>query len=469
MARHCDVVLVNPFFPAGGNDGWSALGEHLFSPDQICEHLGIAYLASALRDKGYRVAIVDGDVSRLCNDEVVSQVCDLDATVVGITVCHETYKQSVDLLERIKASTRALVVVGGPLLRVAGSHAAALFPSADALVLGEGESSIVEAVHSLVSHSRQTVPLVFRDPPAIALDEIAFPARDALSDAFRRQQQLGLPKSIRVLSSRGCPGKCNYCSIADYAKVNPDEIFWRPRSARNVVDEMEDLKNRYRPDCFFFSDDIFLCGHRGRQRALQIADLLQARRLSANFTFSCRVTDISHEVFASLKRAGLYHVSFGVETIDLGSLHALSKGRQPDSFLRAFDVLEALDLSVSVYMMLYHPFTSLSEIDANYRFLRATGMLDGIDPDRTAFSLLFQCKTVVRQFGDLEQILRNQGMLKGRSVSETFPLILDYDFADAQVDHFIHDLWRNLRLRNGTSPVLVFEETLRQHYKAATA
>src|SRR5690606_1849666 len=136
-------------------------------------------------------------------------------------------------------------------------------------------------------------------------------------------------------------------------------------------------------------NDIFLCGHKGHERALEIASLLRKARTHVNFAFSCRVQDIKRETMEALKAAGLYNVSFGVETIDTGSLKLLQKGNRLEAFERAFSALDDLGISVSTYMMLYHPFTSIEEICNNYRFLRAAGLLDyAVSPDRRAFELL---------------------------------------------------------------------------------
>ena len=45
-------------------------------------------------------------------------------------------------------------------------------------------------------------------------------------------------KFLPILTSRGCPYKCTFCISPE---VNPT---WRPRSAINVVDEMEYFYNR---------------------------------------------------------------------------------------------------------------------------------------------------------------------------------------------------------------------------------
>lgn len=466
------VLLVNPYYPSGGNSGWSADGEHLFEADQVAGHLGLGYVAASLAKAGHEAYVLDGDLRRLPAAGVCAFAADYRPDLLGVTATHDTYVQAREVTEELRRSSPTTpIVVGGPLARVAGMRMQDLFPAVDAFVLGEGEHSILEVVdHFQMGRGGGTrprgLPIIgsrkpfFRSPP-VEVDAMPFPQRDDQTIAIERQLALGLPASVNLLSSRGCPAKCNFCTIADYGRVNPDEVSWRPRTAQNVVDEMEHVHREYSPKCLFFMDDIFLCGARGRLRARDIAAELKRRRLRLNFTFSCRASDIDRETLEVLREAGLYHLSFGVETIDVGSLKLLNKRIRLETFQRAFETVAALDISVSTYMMLYHPYASIREIALNYRFLKAIGAFEyTVSPERKAFELLFQCKTTVRRFGALEAELGERGLLRERSLSESLPLLADYRFADPSVEDFVHALRGQLQRGSRTDLVAVFEETL---------
>lgn len=466
-----DVLLINPYYAEGGNNGWSFAGEHLFSTDQVAGHLGLGYLGAALRARGYGAEVLDADLQQLPPEAVAELARAHKPTLIGLTVCNDTYLSATRVVDALRATLPTPIIVGGPLARAAGRNIANLFPSVDAFALGEGERSILAALEhyagqSLPRNTKHRSLLhqakFFHDPIESSLDTLANPLRDDLPIAMERQQRLGLPTSVNLLSSRGCPGKCSFCTIADYGRQNPEELSWRPRSAADVVAEMADLQARFSPDCQFFMDDVFLCGHRGHVRGREIAAEITRRNLQVNFAFSCRVQDVRRETLGPLRDAGLYNLSFGVETIDIGSLRLLQKANRLDAFQRAFEVLEDLGISVSTYMMLYHPYTSIEEIAHNYAFLQALGSFDfSVAPDRRAFELLFQCKTTVRKFGALERELGEQGLLRDRSLDESLPLLADYDFADRRVGEFIDRLRAALHRSDRTNLVQLFERTLR--------
>ena len=465
MTRHrsITVVLINPYYAEGGNNGWSFAGEHLFSTDQVAGHLGLGYVAASLRAGGIDAEVIDGDLRQLPADAISRMVNDRMPDLAGVTVCHDTYLSAKAVVDRLHADMPGLpIVVGGPLARVAGRRMQKLFPTVDAFVLGEGEQAIHDVIAQL-GDANVRRPTFVDAGPAPDPGDLPFPLRDDLPVAMARQEQLGLPTSVNLLSSRGCPGKCSFCTIGDYGRANPEELLWRPRSAANVVDEMELLDATHAPQCQFFMDDIFLCGARGHERARDMAAEIRRRRLKLNFTFSCRVQDIRKETLAPLREAGLYAVSFGVETIDTGSLRLLNKATRLEAFQRAFSVLEDLDIAVSTYMMLYHPYTSIREIALNFEFLKAIGSLDfTVSPDRKAFELLFQCKTTVRRFGALEAELGERGLLKQRSLADSLPLIADYDFADPEVAAFLDRLNDRLYRGDRSNLVALFEDTLAQ-------
>src|ERR1700679_3195487 len=67
-------------------------------------------------------------------------------------------------------------------------------------------------------------------------------------NAWRQQHGTG---SVSLITARGCPYHCNWCSHSVYGKTH------RRRSPKSVVDEVAWIVQRYQPDMLWLADDVF--------------------------------------------------------------------------------------------------------------------------------------------------------------------------------------------------------------------
>ena len=139
------------------------------------------------------------------------------------------------------------------------------------------------------------------------LDSLPLPDREAIDhqlylDAWKTHHGAS---SINLITARGCPYRCNWCSHAVYGYSH------RRRSPANVADEVQWIIERYDPDQVWYADDVFTISHpwlesyaeelgRGIHRPFETitrADRLQSSR---------RV--------ALLKQLGCYRIWIGSES-----------------------------------------------------------------------------------------------------------------------------------------------------------
>ena len=127
------------------------------------------------------------------------------------------------------------------------------------------------------------------DRPSVGdLDSLPFPVRDLLPEVL---EQTGYAS---LLSSRGCYGRCTFCSVnAFFARFGAK---YRMRSVENVLAEMEELQRNYGVRNFAFNDANFICGRKGRERAFEFAEALLKRGIKARFSIQCRVNDVEKEL-----------------------------------------------------------------------------------------------------------------------------------------------------------------------------
>ncbi len=209
------------------------------------------------------------------------------------------------------------VILGGPIATALGAK---VFDSVSALqfaAAGDGESVLRAAASGVPLAEIPGVlwrgPLGVRrngeaEPPA-ELDALPFPDYSLVS-LERYASQLSYAYNQRrqgvLLTSRGCPYRCSYCFQPYGQRV-------RLRSARNVLEEIEQLASRHGVADFYVVDDIF---NVHRQRAMEVFDGLIAARLGVRLYFvnGLRIDRCDRAFVDRMVEAGTVWVTYAIES-----------------------------------------------------------------------------------------------------------------------------------------------------------
>lgn len=121
--------------------------------------------------------------------------------------------------------------------------------------------------------------------PLVKLDTLPFPARDLfpLKNYFETKL-IHSPvnhKHTPIISSRGCPMACSFCSVPLFLNRT-----FRTRSPKNIVDEMQECKNKFGITEFYFMDDNMTLK---KQRIVDFCNELLKRRLKLRWSCSTGV------------------------------------------------------------------------------------------------------------------------------------------------------------------------------------
>jgi len=148
------------------------------------------------------------------------------------------------------------------------------------------------------------------------LDSIPFPARRLPFDRYTVLNERAIIGSI--ITSRGCPFNCIFCSSSlFYGRL------YRARSPKNVVDEVEDLVQKYGLKYVEFIDDTMTVN---KGRAESIARKIIKRRLDVSWGFGSRVDLVNEDMLRLFKRAGCGVFYMGIESGSDRIIKALKKG-----------------------------------------------------------------------------------------------------------------------------------------------
>ncbi|MBN2622979.1 MAG: B12-binding domain-containing radical SAM protein [Acidimicrobiales bacterium] len=370
-----------------------------FSSLSITPPLGLAYIAGAVEAAGHTVEIVDavtaaptkhtryfrGYLVGSSFDEIADRV-PADAKAVGITVVftHE-WPAIVRLVEAIKARYPDVPVILG------GEHVSSmpefclLTSQADALVMGEGEETVIELLDAIdegrpfadilgVAYRERTgdgtdgVVVNPRRERRLAIDDIARPAWHLIDlDTYHEHRWMGgmysSTKSVPILATRGCPYQCTYCSAPNMWTPR-----WIPRDPKKVVDEIEHYIERFGARNFPFQD---LTAIIKREWVVEFCEELLARGLDITWQMptGTRSEAIDPEVAQLLKKTNMISMAYAPESGSETTRQLIKKKMKTDRMLESMRAAVDAELNVMVFMVIGFPHDTDEHLRENLTFL----------------------------------------------------------------------------------------------------
>ena len=163
-----------------------------------------------------------------------------------------------------------------------------------------------------------------------------------------------------MLTSRGCPFKCNFCVLDSVSRRKV-----RCRSAKNIVDEIEFIKNNHPTiDTIWFHDDAFMII---KERTIEFCKEIIRRDVKIKLICSARFRPISREVVELMAKAGFIHVLFGLESGSPTVLKQMKKGLTQKSIrhgLKLFsDAAGGSKMKITAFLIVGLPGENAQTID----------------------------------------------------------------------------------------------------------
>jgi anaerobic magnesium-protoporphyrin IX monomethyl ester cyclase len=255
--------------------------------------LGLCYLASQVR-KNHDVKIFDFSVGD--RKELLKQIQDFEPKIIGFTATTPIFYEAVQLMKEIAiaSSWEYKTVIGGVQATAMPEYCLKWF---DYIITGEADFSFRDFCNNEFPKER----IIKSD----FIDNIngLFPSRD-LVEMKKYNMQLDGKQCATIITSRGCPYNCIYCSSILGKKV-------RLNSAKNVVDEICNIISKYGITSFYFLDDVFTID---RQRVLDICNLIKMRGLNISFRITTRINLVDKEILKELYSAGCKMMCYGLES-----------------------------------------------------------------------------------------------------------------------------------------------------------
>jgi len=335
--------------------------------------LGLLYICSHLRQKGFDVEIFDSTFSS--KKELLDLLERERPSALGVYANLMTRSNAVEILAMAR-SCGWKTVVGGP---EPGAYPREyLEAGADIVVNGEGELTLEELLRLFRSGSaidlHEISGIAFRaadgsivhTPPRTQirnLDAQPWPAREAIDmdryvSTWREHHGMG---SVSLITARGCPYHCRWCSHEVFGKTH------RRRDPAAVADELAWLVERYRPEMAWVADDVFTIHHGWLHR---YAAELKARSLKIPFECISRADRLNADVLDTLAEIGCFRLWIGSESGSQRILDSMERGVTVEQVQNAVAMCRSRGIETGMFLMWGYEGEELEDIEATIEHVK---------------------------------------------------------------------------------------------------
>jgi anaerobic magnesium-protoporphyrin IX monomethyl ester cyclase len=327
--------------------------------------LSLLYLGAVLSGTWHKVTLIDAAACYKPRSipELLANIEKSKPHIIGITTNVIFIRAIYEFIAELRKSYKGKIILGGP-------HAS-LFPEealnsgADFVVVGEGEKTFKDVVEGLDSFGDLTkIPgIVLKDDRGEViktaprdlleqLDELPFPSFD-LADASGYPSWQSWGGFVSLLTSRGCPYSCTYCSRLIFGRK------FRARSPENVLAEIEQRKQKWGVENIDFVDDAFSIN---KDRINILCDEIINRKIKFSFKCATRADFLTKEMVEKMKEAGCIAVSMGVESGNEATLKRIKKSISLDTISTALSWLNKSGIKATLNFMLGFPWEKAEDI-----------------------------------------------------------------------------------------------------------
>ncbi len=329
---------------------------------------GPAILTTILKREGHEVDIFDGSFSSL--ESLADHLDRNQYDFIGISglITTFSFQRSAAEIAR-KHGNGAIIASGGGLASATGNELLELIPSLDIVFVGEAERSLPAFLSGSVSGSPpnsgrryvvtwqmekelDTIPIPDLSDWDVEryFEQGSFPLSPSVATAQRR---------ANILTSRGCPFHCDFC----FNSLGRQSI--RYRSVDNVLQEVEELIERYKIDFISFLDESFLIN---RSRTLELAEGMRMRGMNVRWGVAARSTSVDKELLGSIAEAGCDFIYYGFDSGSPETLRRMNKRMTVEDNIHAFMLTVEAEIIPVPNIIIGYDNETKTNIEENYAF-----------------------------------------------------------------------------------------------------
>ena len=339
--KYQHALALNPYF----GEGTAAMG--IFPPT------GLEYIAASMKDLVGKVTLWDLRNEKVYQDpKKLSEFIRAEIDLVCISIRWETkFKNICDFVSQLPPEVTT--IVGGYKATQEVEYLFERCSNIDMIVRGEGEEIIQQIVKGVPYKNilglsyRENGHIVHNDiHPLPDITRINFPDRSLRRhDYYFTEQSVRLSKHTfdTILSTRGCPFKCKFCTFS----LNPlgQKRSYTERPVESVIEELKTIT----ANVVLFSDDNFFTNPK---RSEQLCDLIIENNIRKTFIVQARIDIAKHpDILEKAEKAGFKIFLIGIESPHDRILKQLQKGITQQQVRDAFAVLTQYNFFLHGYFI----------------------------------------------------------------------------------------------------------------------
>jgi radical SAM superfamily enzyme YgiQ (UPF0313 family) len=337
---------------------------------------GLAYIAAVLKHAGHSVSIYNQDLHHYPETHLTKYLNENYFDIVGVSIIggYYQYRKLLKISEAINAShQRPKYVIGG--------HGPSPDPDyflkktqADAVVIGEGERTILELIENMGKPGQlgQVLGIAWREgdnvkqndrrPLIVDVDSIPFPAYELFPMEYYRLLRMPHASNrdmvMPMLSGRGCTFKCNFC-------YRLDEGF-RPRSSESILEEILLLQQQYGITYIAFGDELLMSS---TKRTEELCEAFIRSGLKFKWDCNGRLNFAKLNLLRLMKRAGCVFINYGIEAMDDQVLRNMNKALTTDTIINGIEATLGAGISPGFNIIFGNLGESQESLDKGLEFL----------------------------------------------------------------------------------------------------
>lgn len=345
---------------------------------------GLVSLAASAQKAGAEVKIIEASSCNLSVQQTAEAVLEYSADILGISATSLGIVPAAQLASRVKQLAKdTLVIVGG-------CHASALpeatmneFHAFDIAAIGEGEETLADIVRRKANggplseipgtcfRTEDGVKRASPRPNIESLDSLPLPAWNLL-EGFPTHFTPS-PARIRrwpcasIVMTRGCPNSCTFCDRSVFGR------HCRSYSPKYAADLCEDLHRNYGVRELLIEDDTFIIS---RNNVAGFCEELLARNIDLSWSCLGRADRVDADLLQLMKKAGCWHMSFGIESGDEAILKAVNKHLNLEQISKALSICRKVGVRTKGFFMVGFPNESEKSISTTEQLVRTLPLDD---------------------------------------------------------------------------------------------
>lgn len=293
--------------------------------------MGIACLSAYLKSKKHQVFLAfdprQFDKSYAQNkllssffsreNEILRKIEEISPDLIGFSVYTANYQWALSLAKKVKKVSKAPVIFGGihPTL---SPETVISQEAVDIICIGEGEEAISDLLESIkVGRADYKIKNLWfkkgrkiyknKIRPLLDLNKLPLPDREL----FFEQLPPSYFRSPAIMTSKGCPFSCTFCSNNSLKKIYAGKgIYVRKRTVSSVIEELKELKEKRGMKYVIFMDDLFTVDYRWLEKFLP----LYQKEVSLPFSCFSHFNFLDFKIARLLKKAGCNLLLFGLQS-----------------------------------------------------------------------------------------------------------------------------------------------------------